>query len=354
MIRTYLPVKDASIYGEFPWKNTGHDEILEFGKSTDGDTAVRSLIQFDIASISASLASGELAASSSFELKLWVARADDIQIGQSIELMMVTGSWVEGSGYFYQNTNINVTSSRAPTAGYVESDGTTWISRSSGTLWTTSGSDVIVSSGTLSQSVADPVVPLVFDVTSFVSKWVSGSQNAGMVIKFPDVDELNLSYTGNMRCFSRQTHTIYAPILQAKWAAQTYITGTMELADLSTVLITPANVAKKYTSGDMARVQLSVREQYPLKTFADVYTSYLGNQRLPTTSYFSIIDAQSNAVLVPFENASRISCDGTGSYFDFYVEGMYPGRIYKIVIKTTDSQFTRHFDLGHNFQIEQI
>lgn len=356
MIRTYFPVQDASIYEDYAWKNAGYDEILEFGRSAaEPSASIRSLIQFDMTALSASLASGEIATSASFELKLNVAHASDLQLGQVVHLVMVTGSWSEGSGYYYQNVNVPfMTGSTAgPTVGYVETDGTTWLSRSSGTLWSIAGGD-IVASGTVSQSVADPVVALVFDVTDFVRIGVSGSDNTGWAIKFPDADEQNSSYAGNMKCFSRQTHTIYAPTLKAHWTSQSYITGTLASADLSQVLVTPSTLARKYTSDDMARVRLSVRDQYPLKTFADIFTSYVGNQLLPTTSYFSIVDAQSNYVVVPFGDSSRISCDGTGSYFDFYVEGMYPGRIYKTKIKTTDGIFTRHFDMGHTFTIEQI
>jgi len=359
MIRTYLPTQDASIYEDFSWKNTGHDEILEFGRSSaEPSASIRSLIQFNIADISASLADRTIPANSTFELKLNVARVDNLQLGQVIHLMMITGSWVEGSGYFYQNTNVPLMTASLvgpyPTTGYVETDGTTWKTRASGTLWRASGSDVIAASGTLSQSVADPVVALVFDVTNFIAKWVSGSANAGMVIKFSAADESNSFYAGNIKCFSRQTHTIYAPTLTSKWNSQTYITGTLSNADLSGVLINPTNLARTYTSGDMARVKLSVRDQYPLKTFAEQFVLYAGNQLLPSSSYFSIVDAQSNYVVIPFGDSSRINCDGTGSYFDFYIEGMYPGRIYKTMVKTTNGTFTRHFDMGHTFTIGQV
>ena len=178
MIRTYFPVQDASIYEDYAWKNAGHDEIIEFGRSSaEPSASVRSLIQFDMSALSASLASGELVSSASFELKLNVARANDLQLGQVVHLMMVTGSWVEGSGYYYQNTNVPFMSAStvapAPTVGYVETDGTTWNSYASGALWLTAGGD-IVASGTVSQSVADPIVALTFDVTDFVKNGVSG------------------------------------------------------------------------------------------------------------------------------------------------------------------------------------
>lgn len=359
MIRTYFPVQDASIYEDYAWKNTGHDEIIEFGKSSaEPSASIRSIIQFNTLSISQSIASGELPLSSTFELKLNVARSENIQIGQSIHIMMISGSWSEGSGYFYQNVNVPFMSASStypqPTVGYVELDGTTWNSSNSGTLWDTPGADIISANGITSQSIADPIVPLTFDMTDFIRNEISGSTNSGWIIKFPDVDEQNVSYAGNVKCFSRQTHTIHSPILSAKWNSQIYTIDPSGSADLSQVLVTPINVAKKYTSGDMIRVKLSVRDQYPLKTFAETFTSYNSDQFLPQTSYFSIIDVQSNSIVIPFGDSSLINCNGTDNYLDFYIEGMYPGRIYKIVIKTTDGTFIRHFDTGHTFTIEQI
>ena len=354
MRQIFNTTKDASLYEEFASRNTGHDEILEVGKSAEGTKIIRSLIQFDIAGVSQSLSDGEIPANSVFELKLFVARADDLPIGQTIELYPVSRSWVEGSGYYYQNTNVPYTSSRESTAGYTENDGVTWKNRQSGSLWSVTGSEFLLSP-TSSGTVADPIVDMTFDVTSFVRQWVSGTlTNNGLVVKFPVTDEINNLNAGNVRFFSRQTHTIYAPTLTAKYNDQVYITGSISASNTAQVLVTPRNLQPKYRKDELVRVDLSVRERYPLKTFDTVFSNYAGNQRLPDTSYYSIVDVQSNTVIVPFDDYSRVSCDGSGSYFDFRVQGMYPGRIYKLLVKVIDTNYRKTFDLGHHFTIEQI
>lgn len=344
--------QDASIYEEFTGRNAGHDEILEVGKSAYGTKSIRSLMQFDIATISQSLSDGIIPLDSTFELKMYVARADDLQIGQSIELNEVSRSWVEGSGYYYQNTNVPYTASRVSTTGYTENDGVTWRNRFSGSMWSVTGSEF--SGVSLSSSIADPVTDMTFDVTSFVQDWVSGTvPNNGLVMKLPDVSELDDLNAGNIRFFSRQTHTVYSPTITAKYNNQVYITGSISGSNVAQTLVTPRNLQPKYRRGDIVRVDLSVRDRYPLKTFDTVFSNFAGNQRLPQTSYYSIVDVQSNADIIPFDDYSRINCDGSGSYFDFQVQGMYPGRFYKVKIKIVDPNYTRVLDVGHYFSIEQ-
>lgn len=346
-------IQDASIYEEHYGRNTGHDEILEVGKSASGTKAVRSLIQLDITSVSQSLADGLIPSNSLFELKLFVARADDLRIGQQIELNEVSRSWIEGSGYYYQNTNVPYTASREVTTGYVENDGVTWRNRQSGSLWSVTGSEIFASP-TLSGTIVNPVEDMSFDISTMVRSWVSGTiPNNGLILKFSTADELDDTNAGNIRFFSRQTHTVYAPTLISKYNNQIYISGTISGSNTAQTLVTPRNLQPKYRKDDIVRVDLSVRDRYPLKTFNTVFSNFAGNQRLPQTSYFSIVDVQSNATIIPFDDYSRINCDGSGSYFDFQVQGMYPGRYYKVKIKVVDTLYTRVFDLGHYFSIEQ-
>jgi hypothetical protein len=353
MRQFFRTTQDASIYEEYTGRNAGHDEILEVGKSAEGTKAVRSLMQFDVASISESLSSGMIPSNSLFELKLFVARADDLRVGQTIELNEVSRSWVEGSGYYYQNTNVPYTASRDTTTGYTENDGVTWKNRQSGSLWSVTGSEFIASP-TVSGTIADPVEDMTFDISEFVRSWVSGTiPNNGLLLKFPTTNESDTLNAGNIRFFSRQTHTVYAPVLTAKYNNQVYVTGSISGSNTAQTLVTPRNLQPKYRKDEIVRVDLSVRDRYPLKTFNTVFSNYAGNQRLPQTSYFSIVDVQSNATIIPFDDYSRVNCDGSGSYFDFQVQGMYPGRYYKVKIKVVDALYTRIFDLGHHFSIEQ-
>jgi hypothetical protein len=352
MRRFYTSTKDASIHSEFPYKNTGRDEILEIGKTLDGLNSIRTLMQFDIATISASFANNTIPSSASFDLKLYIARADDLDYQQTIEIATVSSSWVEGTGYFYQNTNVPYTSSRNPMGGYFENDGVTWKNRQSASMWVNSGSDFGTSS--LAATVADPVVDIIMDVTTLIRTWVSGTvSNNGCIIKFPTTDESSNRNIGNVRVFSRNTHTIYTPLVIAKWNDQLYVTGTLSASAQPTLLtVLPRNLRPRYRQNQSIRVDLSVRDLYPVRTFNTAFSAWDGQQYLPATSYFSVVDQQSNTTIIPFDDYSLVSCDGTSSYAAFRTDALSAGRYYKILFKVVDQGYEQVFDNAHTFTID--
>lgn len=349
-----IPTQDTTIYEQYSWKNTGLDEILEVGKDSSGIFRIRSLLQFDIASISSSFSSGLFPINTQFDLQLYIANVTNLKVGQAINIEIVSSSWVEGSGYFYQNLNSPFSSSLNPSVGYFEYDGATWLNRSSGSLWQNSGSDFYTGS-IISQSAQNPIVDMTINITSFIQTLVSGTlENDGFILKFPDADENDNKNAGNIKFFSKQTHTVYSPQLIAKWDDSLYITGSLSGSSPAQVIVVPKTIKTKYKVNELTRVDLSVRDRYPIKTFDTLFTSYAGNQYLPTSSFFSVIDTQSNTVIIPFDNYSKISCDGTGSYFNLNVQGVYPGRFYKLQIKVINGSYEQIFDDGYFFSVEAV
>ncbi len=352
MRRFFSASADSFITEEFNWRNCGRDEILEIGKSSDGISRIRSLIKFYITDISASISAGQIPISAAFDLRLFTARANDLSQNQQLNFHIVSSSWTEGSGYFYQNINVPFTSSRNPQGGFFVNDGATWINKSSGSAWISTGSDYYTDSA-LSSSVGDPVGDISVDVTSFIQSWVSGTaENDGILIKFPDFDEQDIYNNGTIDLFSRQTHTIHSPVLIAKWNDQTYITGSLTGSDPANATVILKNIKSKYRLGEFVRIDLSVKDRYPLKQFDTVFSAFDGNQKLPPTSYYSIVDVQSNTIIIPFDENSSISCDGNNSYFTFHVESLYPGRFYKTLIKVINGGYEQIYDAGQLFSIE--
>lgn len=352
MRKIFTPIADSTIYQQFDWKNTGADEVLEIGKSSNGYDSIRALIKFDTSIVSSSLVQNQIPLSASFDLKFFVARADDLIYNQSIEIYEVSESWVEGTGYFYQNTNVPYTSSRAVSSGFIQTDGTTWVSRESGSLWTSTGSKFISSIST-STILSDPIADFTLDVTRFIQDHLSSSvPNNGWLLKFPTSDELNRSNIGSVRVFSRNTHTVYVPQLIAKWDDQIFITGSISAsADPSLLTIITKNLRPQYDVDSLVRINLVAREEYPVRTFDTRFTAFGINQRLPSSSYFSVIDNQSNTAIIPFDEYSKISCDGNNSYIKFYAQGMYPGRHYQILIRVVDEDSERTFTIPQTFTV---
>jgi hypothetical protein len=62
---------------------------------------------------------------------------------------------------------------------------------------------------------------------------------------------------------------------------------------------------------------------------------YTVNKALPQTSYWAVQDAKTEDMVINFDDTyTKISCDGTSSYFNMYMNGLEPERYYKILIKT--------------------
>lgn len=316
---TITPLKDAAIYSQSFNLNSGLDEILECGTSNDGNYPIRSLLQFDLTQFASA------SVSASYELTLFVALAQFLNVTQSVEVRNVVAAWGEGSGYAGQDI-------------YQLPDGITWESQpQTGSL-------------SSSASIINLMNELTVDVSNIIRAQLSG-QSSGMMLQFPIADEIDPLNRGNIKFFSSNTHTIYAPTLVASWDDQIYVTGSLGSYPSSNLLVIPATLKPQYTLGEIARVELSVRPAIPTKTFSTQFTQYLGNNYLPTSSYYSIIDDFSGKIIVPFDDSSKIQCDGTVSYFIFRVEDMYPRRFYRVKVKVDHDGLSEIFDDGHIFKV---
>ena len=352
MRRFFFPNQDASIYQSLPNRQAGLDEILEIGKNgfdSGISGAVRALVQFDMNAVSASLGS-IISPSASFDIKLFLARADRLKLNQQVLMYPVSSSWVEGSGYFYQES-------------FQATDGATWLDRGPGvsglsgsftaSLWINSGSDFYAdASASASTQTTLPIADLTFDTTNIVRLWLSGTiPNNGIVIKYPDADEIDASNYGALSVFARNTHTVYSPVLIAKWDDSTYNTGSWISASSDALTVFPANLRPTYKQGELTRIDLVVREQYPLKTFSNQFVAWQ-NHYLPPTSYYSVVDTQSQEVVIPFDDNSKISVDTNSTFIRFVVEKMYPRRYYKLMFKVMfDNGYQYIFDDGYTFTV---
>ena len=84
----------------------------------------------------------------------------------------------------------------------------------------------------------------------------------------------------------------------------------------------------------MQRFRVNVRDQFPTRRFQTT-SLYLDNKALPSSSYWSIKDLDTEEIVVDYDtNYTKISYDASGSYFDVYMNGLEPERYYKLLFKT--------------------
>jgi hypothetical protein len=341
-----FPTADTTLYSRFPNQNTGLDEILEVSVKNDPDSVSylvesdpqspvlgedirRALILFDNADLNKikSFSTGSWQAG----LKLYLANAENLHTTYSIEIGQVSSSWQMGVGKF---SDYPVTINGA--CWYNPNQ---YVNNTNG--WEDAYYFTVPGGGNFTGSLISQYFTykspkdINANVTPIVNNWFSGSLNSGFIVKWPiDVEIESGSYNA-LSFFSVDTHTIYPPTLEMKWDDSQYVTGALSVVNNNQFVISIDNNLGtfKYDT-EKYRFRVNSRDKYPVRTFttSSIYTT---NKALPQSSYWAIQDAKSEDIVVDFNtNYTKISCDGTSSYFDVYMNGLEPERYYKLLMKT--------------------
>ena len=363
-----FPKIDATIYeGSVTSSiNTGLDQILQINKNMNsaGTTidVSRVLIQFDYSYISSSVQSGIIPSDAKYYLNLYDASSTELAVEQTLFAYMISGSWNGGTG----------TKDRDPTI----SDGASWKYRDNDTTKTqwVSGSDTqggtwytsSLNSGFNVSASVDLVYEtkdIRMDVTSLVKNHIySGSTfpNYGFILKRENVPtsqslhsifdptlatgsaEHDTSHQGNLKFFSRETNTIFPPKLEVEWDDSSWNTGSLSAlsaTDLDRLKIYFQNLKPEYKEKSKVKFRVVGRELYPTRGFdttpAALTVKYLpsGSRTLQQGAYYSVKDAETEDVIIPFSTGSIISCDSTSNYFNLWMDGFQPERFYRFEIK---------------------
>jgi hypothetical protein len=346
--------KDASIYLQQPDQNTGLDEILDISKVYFGnikDTS-RALIKFDLDTLSQSISNGDVIIDS-VKLSLRETESQEIPLRYTILAHPISGSWEMGNG-----TRFDKISTTGVNWKYREGDSKIdWLPNE-----LASGSDSNPNDGTggtwytasaASQSFNYESSDLNIDVKDIVELWLSSSlPNEGFILKHTNEYENDTNDYGILKFFGKETNTIYQPKLVIGWDDQIFNTGSLQPVDLEDgeVVVRVKPLTKEYKLNTTKIIRLVGREKYPLKTFSNAFVSDVVKY-LPSTTYYQIKDYQSNDVIIPFSEYSKVSCDSKGNYIKFDFTNWQPNRVYKIEFKIETESDTIHFDDKITFKI---
>ena len=334
------PTKDTTIYQRFPTNNAGLDEILEVGKvleSGDFDTAytgsaARSLLYFTLPS------TASVSTASAYYLNLKIAYAENLTKPQTLEVVPISSSWEEGTGYFYQTPNN-------------ENTGATWRQTDTHVSWSSAGGDLNATTTQSVQLTTYPLTDIRLNVTTIFQSLVnSGSAYNGIAIKFPSSDEQNRYNKGVVRLFSSQTHTIHKPYLEVAWDEADYSTGSFSPLPSSGYTVAAKNLLPEYYMGEVVRVDLVARDKFPNRTFESTLR-YKNKYYLPTSSYYSVRDVQANVTVIPFDEYSRLEADATGPYFVMDTTQLQQGRYYTVQFKIETGSRVSIVPTNLNFKI---
>jgi len=107
------------------------------------------------------------------------------------------------------------------------------------------------------------------------------------------------------------------------------------------------------------------RPKYPTKSYSNTASEYLTAKYLPSGSigniggdgaYYSVLDTQTEDVIIPFGTGSLISCDSSGNYFNLWMNGLQAERYYKFQFRVvsgsnTTEETIQHFDDDFVFKV---
>jgi hypothetical protein len=376
-----FPERNTTLYQHTGSKNTGLDEILEIQKdlnqSGTNPKVSRVLIHFDLSEVSKSMHRGTIARDAKFYLNMYDANPAELSYSQSLYAYPVSQSWVVGSGFHADNP--------------ITTDGASWFYKDGAgvedqTLWYPSASGHAAISGSggtwheevyASQSFVYETRDMRMNVTPIVSSWLNGTYpNEGFMLKRSgsigndDVNtaEGNDDRLGNLSFFSINTNTIYPPKLEIEWYDTTWSTGSLSAlssTELEDMVFYMKSLRPEYKEKSKVKFRIVGRGRYPTKSYSNTASAYITAKYLPSGSksniggdgaYYSVLDDQTNDVIIPHGSGSLISCDSTGNYFNLWMNGLQAERYYKFEFKVvsgsnTSDETVQYFDDDFVFKV---
>jgi len=355
-----FPIKDATLHSESSTTNSGLDAVLYLSKGASSafpsqSACARPLIQFSTDDMNDVISKYIGTSSYQAYLKMYLCDAVGIPTNFTLEAHPVYQSWDMGTGKLH-DIPINTTgaswsfptansSSYWITSGFPTGVTGSFIDNNSGggTWYTSSYSQSFQTFTNLDAEI---------EVTSFVDSMVSESiDNNGFIVKTSESLEFDSNYNYTLNYFSRDSNTIYPPVLEFRWNDSFY-TPTTNIVGNGLFLVSLQNNKGNFKEGSIQQFRISVRDQYPVRQFV-TGSMFTGNKFLPSSSYWSLVDYKTKDVVIGFDDIyTKISADSTSNLFTIYMSGLEPSRYYKLLIKSIIGGQEIIFDQDYIFKVE--
>ena len=356
MIKTIYPTKDTTLYETTSSVNTGIDEILDIEKIISGTggplNKSRPILQFDTSEISASMSlrgihTGSDSGSLRYYLKMYISEEKDVPATYDISAHALRQSWVMGIGRKTHVPNTN--------------EGASWTYRDGDTpsnSWTDAGGYFYSDNGTeASQSFNNVQGDLEIDITKMVDAWHNGSlTNNGILIKRSGSQETNATEYGTLSYFSRETHTIYPPRIEARFDdTPTYNNTGMTTITADHNVVIGALLAPEYIQNSEVRIEIIPEPKFPTRSQTGA-VSTTTKYALPANSSYCIIDDLTGEKVIPYDTTgSLLACTGSsGHYIDVDTAGLFPERYYRLQINVPNLLYTnsvQYIDIDPLFKV---
>jgi len=344
---TWISSGSSTIDGEsFKDQNFGRDQILEVKKefyNSSFNYPTRALVNFsgtEFTELSKSVSDGTIASDAKYYLRLFEAEgnAELNDTSYRLAIQPISQSWKEGSGKFGDNPK--------------NTDGCSWKNRTNpiggtATAWDTPGVSVLSVSAS-AQNFENESPDINVEVTNMVNMWLQGQStkgNQGMLIRFNSTQETDSTHFGHLKFFSRNTHTIFSPRLEVRWDDHIACSGSntgsliqLGVSGLDDNFLYMKGLREEYKVGERVKFRVGARKRYIQKSFTNSVQTVTGSFIPEGSGSYAIKDIATDEFIVPFEDNqdtsyTQLSCDSNSNYFIQYLDGFYPDRAYKILLK---------------------
>ena len=356
---TWISSGSNKITGEtFTDQNFGRDQILEVKKeffNSSLDHATRALVQFsgdEFTNMSQSIVDGTIV-NPTFFLKLFEAEGNaEMTETYKLHIQPISQSWTEGTGRFEDNPKNTNGCSFDNRSNPIGGNALTWSNAGVSTL--------NVSSSTQEFENQSPDVNV--EVTNMMNMWLSGSaENYGMLIRFTGSQETDSETFGHLKFFSRNTHTIFSPRIEVRWDDHVACSGSntgslteLTMSGLADNFLYMKGLRDEYKVGERVKFRVGARKSYIQKTFNTSVQTVTGSFITEGSGSYAIKDVATDEFIVPFSQFTSMSCDSNSNYFIQYLDGFYPDRVYKILLKLNyDDGQEQTFDDDFEFIVKR-
>ena len=393
MIKFIYPTQSCTLYSNYDILNTGADEILEVASDftpTKGPMAARSLLLFSNEDILV-----DFKTTNRYILNLRIVQSVELESNVELEAYPVSEKWDAGKGRFSDTELLYPGASWL----YKNENKDTWTTTTSveydaggGSWYDKFYDNELDEESTLDfkfkfETVASDVK---IDITQLVSFWnMSAIENNGIILKFKDDVSKRC---GNVKFFSSNTNTIYRPYIEVgghDYKFEPYIittttknsellsgsldsgsldsgsleesttdnteqtksleSGVMELKNKD-LHIFIENIKESYSHDEIEKLVVGVRELNPKKNFSN-RMRYTGRNITSLDMFFSVLDAETEEIIIDFSEFTKISCDTNGHYFNFDFSCLSRGRLYKFILKLEHGGIRKKYDNKLAFMI---
>ncbi len=114
------------------------------------------------------------------------------------------------------------------------------------------------------------------------------------------------------------------------------------------------NMQPAYKSGDIIKIGVFARKQFPLKYFgmSTQQEQYLIPEYLPTSSYYALKDNETDEIVMNFDSYTQIGCNYPGgNYFMIDTTGLPQDRYYRVLVRVDTGESIYTVDSGKTFKL---